>query len=43
MPMVEIKNLRKEYKNLVAVKGLSLYGAKLVRPDGIATCQASQT
>lgn len=24
MPMVEIKNLRKEYKNLVAVKGLSL-------------------
>lgn len=26
-----------------AVKGLSLYGGKLVRPDGIATCQASQT
>lgn len=26
-----------------AVKGLHLYGAKLVRPDGIATCQASQT
>ena len=24
MPMVEIKNLRKEYKNLVAVKGLNL-------------------
>ena len=24
MPLVEIKNLRKEYKNLVAVKGLSL-------------------
>lgn len=24
MPMVEIKNLRKEYKNLVAVKGLTL-------------------
>jgi hypothetical protein len=26
-----------------AVKGLELYGAKLMRPDGIATCQASQT
>lgn len=26
-----------------AVKGLQLYGAKLMRPDGIATCQASQT
>lgn len=26
-----------------AVKGLHLYGAKLMRPDGIATCQASQT
>lgn len=26
-----------------AIKGLALYGAKLVRPDGIATCQASQT
>jgi hypothetical protein len=26
-----------------AVKGLALFGGKLVRPDGIATCQASQT
>lgn len=26
-----------------AIKGLALYGGKLVRPDGIATCQASQT
>ena len=26
-----------------AIKGLSLYGGKLIRPDGIATCQASQT
>jgi hypothetical protein len=26
-----------------AVKGLYLYGGKLVRPDAIATCQASQT
>jgi hypothetical protein len=26
-----------------AVKGLHLYGAKLVRPDGIAVCRASQT
>lgn len=26
-----------------ALKGLQLYGAKLLRPDGIATCQASQT
>jgi N4-gp56 family major capsid protein len=26
-----------------AVKGLALYGAKLVRPDCIATCAASQT
>lgn len=26
-----------------AVKGLQLYGSKLMRPDGIATCQASQT
>ncbi|MGH3029267.1 MAG: P22 coat protein - protein 5 domain protein [Gaiellaceae bacterium] len=26
-----------------AVKGLHLYGGKLVRPDGIATAQASQT
>lgn len=26
-----------------AVKGLELYGAKLMRPDGIATCQASIT
>jgi hypothetical protein len=26
-----------------AVKGLQLYGGKLMRPDGIVTCQASQT
>jgi N4-gp56 family major capsid protein len=26
-----------------AIKGLQLYGGKLMRPDGIATCQASQT
>lgn len=26
-----------------AIKGLQLYGAKLMRPDGIAVCQASQT
>lgn len=26
-----------------AVKGLQLYGGKLMRPDGIAVCQASQT
>lgn len=26
-----------------AIKGLSLYGAKLLRPDSLAVCQASQT
>lgn len=39
----KVEAYRPESSFADAVKGLHLYGAKLVRPDAIATCQASQT
>jgi hypothetical protein len=41
--MSEVESLRLETTFASAVRGLHLYGAKLVRPDGIAVLTASKT
>ena len=39
----QVENLSLETTFATAVRGLHLYGAKLIRPTGIATVVASQT
>lgn len=41
--IAKVENYRPEDSFSDAVKGLHVYGCKLVRPDAIATCVASQT
>lgn len=41
--IVKVEAYRPEDSFSDALKGLHVYGAKLVRPNAIATCQASQT
>ena len=41
--ILNIETLRLETKVATGVRGLHVYGAKLVRPDAIATVVASQT
>ncbi|MFJ9353753.1 phage major capsid protein [Streptomyces mirabilis] len=41
--MAEVETLRLETTFATGVRGLHLYGAKLIRPDGIAVLRASKT
>ena len=41
--IVKVETYRPDDSFSDAVKGLHVYGAKLIRPDAIATCIASET